>query len=680
MQGRHATQRCLGGVQLAGRGTRHLRTAAKERESPWIMHGGKVEHLAVELLLGLFELKRGAGAKLWTDPDNRKRATMIGRTMELYTRKTLATKSRCRLWERFREDLEASIKAILKDETASVMMMGGAAQGMATVDGDVDLTIFLPSKIQSLQEDRTAVRSVLHLIGRGLKKQGFDGFVVPARVPIIQYRPDPALERLFTYEGSDEMFRFLRLKSSVQLATATQEQAQRIFMEAKELAKRLQTELECRIRVHRSRTLGVLLEFPMAAEAFSAMYRCHRQFDLVHLVPQGTALAGKQSSGKLSSDALLSPDQVWSTLLEQAGKPAAGAKGERSGPVEKEAADAAPAPRKGAGLVTIADILKTAAANSPSFSSAYVPYPFAVDISVAVTPQPWGPRNSELLRRYLSTDPRVQTLAMFVKWWSKHSVPVSINNSRAGWLTSYCVLVMLIHFLIHEKRLQFIDPLSIEPVLRPDTRYPCTTPLTEEDHVQVVRDFVKFCEYYATGFDYEKEVISLVSGRKKTKDECSAKVMSARHTALIIEDPYEDRSLGHPIDHRMLVKIQSTFFAASREITCQIAGISPSVYLKDVVRETAAPILRKNFSFDNDPPKGACCICQFEEPAEGATECTLCLDALQKSTIPLEFFAERTGQAASVPAEVSIREQKKQERSLKEAQFLARHHKGARHR
>eukprot|EP01059_Diplonema_ambulator_P007313 TRINITY_DN16790_c0_g1_i1.p1 TRINITY_DN16790_c0_g1~~TRINITY_DN16790_c0_g1_i1.p1 ORF type:complete len:624 (+),score=123.11 TRINITY_DN16790_c0_g1_i1:33-1904(+) len=610
------------------------------KSNPWVDLGGRLQSLNGELEIGLYELQNGVGEGMWVDKGNLKRAAEMGGVIEEYARATLAPVERCRFWERFREDMEHTVKGVMHDESAKVLMMGGVAQGMAAVDGDVDLTIFLPAHLERIQTDRSYLRSILHLIGRALKKQGFDGFVVPARVPIIQYRPDPDIERLFTLRGSDNVFRFLIFKELPNAKTA------------KSVVASLSAMLNVSVKLHESPVYGFVLEFPQAADAFSAMFRMSRTFAMPHLLQYPNPAKRTASTNKLFAHAT----------------------GDSETPPNTSPTPPTTNPQ---GIVTIDDILKTAAEGRSVSTGAYTPYPFSVDISVAVTEHPWGPRNSELLRRYLSSDTKVRTLAMFVKWWSKHSIPVAINNSRSGWLTSYCVLVMLIHFLIHEGRLKFIEPFTIDPVLEPDTRYPENERLTDEDKVQITRDFIRFCEYYATGFDYDKEVISLVTGTKKTRDKCTAKVMSARNTCIVIEDPYEDRSLGHPINETMLLKIRATFLAGARSMISRVMDTTPEGPLLPELQARGRHILDEYYEFPNAPKDKSCSICKAKEAVESniGNTCEECEDALKQAKTPIEFFSARTGKYAGVQAEVHIREQKRQERALKEHTFLKKNHK-----
>ena len=210
------------------------------------------------------------------------------------------------------------------------------------------------------------------------------------------------------------------------------------------------------------------------------------------------------------------------------------------------------------------------------------------------------------------------------------------------------MLVLLVHFLIHTKRLQFIDPQTIDPVLACDTVYPVTTPLSDDDKVTVVRDFLAFLEFYACGFDYSTEVITLVEEGPKLRTESTAKVLSARNTAVVIEDPYEDRSLGHPIDAKMLVEMRASFLAGARSVVevlreknddeVQAHGTNPHVLA--VLKARGREMLDWKFDFEERPNDKSCEVCK-EFDAEQHGVCGTCEKSLVDAQTPLQFFAKR---------------------------------------
>ena len=630
-------------------------TVVNENPNPWTESGGCAKHLAAELDLGMYEegvISEKSGLGIWSGALVQRNAIALGTSIEQYSASTLASKERIVLWEYFRIDIERAIRDTLKDDSVKVLMMGGVAQGMATFDGDVDLIVVLPNHLSQLR-DRSRVRNIFHNICRGLKRNGFDGFVIPARVPIIQYRPNTSLGKLFENGGADNVFRYLKIIDG---------------SPAEELCSSISDTLSRSVRIINVSGVGKVLEFELAANAFSAMFRFPRKLELLHFQP-------KKRSAEDSA----------ARILELRKK-----LGDRSIKEGEENIKISPPlpPQDTDGSVTIDDILRIAAkGRSGGLTGAYVPYPFAVDLSIAVNEAPWGPRNSELLRRYCS-DSRVRNLAMFVKWWSKHSLPVQINASRSGWLTSYCVLVMFVHFMIRTEKLTFIDPESIEPILSAETVYPDVNEMTDTDKIEIVRDFYNFCWFYATEFDPATEVVTILTPNRKQRSECTAKVMSARNVAIIIEDPYEDRSLGHNINADQLVSIRASFLAAARSLRESLTGTAERSILLGVLRERGRGIFDKYFpEFPSGTSNDTTCkICRHNAKRPNGQHaakhlnglCKPCADAFESSSLALSFFAKRTGSSRMVTEQVHITEQRRQERSLRDQQFLERNNKGDR--
>jgi DNA polymerase sigma len=55
-------------------------------------------------------------------------------------------------------------------------------------------------------------------------------------------------------------------------------------------------------------------------------------------------------------------------------------------------------------------------------------------------------RNSQLIREYMQADSRARDLCLLVKYWAKQR---KINDPYRGTLSSYCYVIMVIHFLMN---------------------------------------------------------------------------------------------------------------------------------------------------------------------------------------------------------------------------------------
>eukprot|EP00884_Botryococcus_braunii_P014851 jgi/Botrbrau1/23367/Bobra.0051s0020.1 len=169
--------------------------------------------------------------------------------------------------------------------------------------------------------------------------------------------------------------------------------------------------------------------------------------------------------------------------------------------------------------------------------------------------------NTKLLEDYSKIDGRLRQLAIIVKYWAKRR---QVNDCFRGTLSSYCYVLMCIHFL------QQRDP----PIL------PCLHSVGEKDsyfsrmvgqwkceymdQVEKLQDFGAankesladlvwgFFEYWAWKHDYNNAVISVRTGSylSKSQKEWTRRVGSERHL-VCIEDPFETtHDLGRNVDRQ----------------------------------------------------------------------------------------------------------------------------------
>ena len=75
----------------------------------------------------------------------------------------------------------------------------------------------------------------------------------------------------------------------------------------------------------------------------------------------------------------------------------------------------------------------------------------------------FGLRNSYLLQKYMSAHPCVRPGAQVLKDWSKAT---GLNNSSEGWLCTYAMNVMWLHFLMHKRIHPFVLPGTRAGVLQ----------------------------------------------------------------------------------------------------------------------------------------------------------------------------------------------------------------------
>jgi len=190
-------------------------------------------------------------------------------------------------------------------------------------------------------------------------------------------------------------------------------------------------------------------------------------------------------------------------------------------------------------------------------------------------------RNSQLLRAYMTLDPRARQLAFLIKYWAKRR---EINNPYHGSPSSYAWVLLVIHYL------QTTSP-PVLPVLQ-DLHGP-NVPATDTfvrahdgrafdcyffsdidaigqamshlgtRNVQTVGELlIGFFRRYAREFDFVKNVTSIRTGAFLTKqdkgwDKKEAGFHGDRHL-FCIEDPFElTHDLGRVMDRDTLRYVRS---------------------------------------------------------------------------------------------------------------------------
>ncbi|KAJ9461890.1 Terminal uridylyltransferase cid1 [Diplonema papillatum] len=104
--------------------------------------------------------------------------------------------------------------------------------------------------------------------------------------------------------------------------------------------------------------------------------------------------------------------------------------------------------------------------------------------------------NSHLLRNYF-VDPAARIAAITVKSWSKAA---GINNPKIGYLSSYAVTIMFVHFMLRCGYSKFLDPASLTNKKLPTVAPPHKVPEeTDELHLRVGFLLGGFFWFYGSG-------------------------------------------------------------------------------------------------------------------------------------------------------------------------------------
>lgn len=174
--------------------------------------------------------------------------------------------------------------------------------------------------------------------------------------------------------------------------------------------------------------------------------------------------------------------------------------------------------------------------------------------------RPLGIKNSQLIHAYLKLDPRMAPLIFALKKWNASVKDKFITNEAilladgsinldhipTQALTSYCLTLMLIHFL-----------QTREPPILPNLQKNATDPLHFDEEMKWKSEnkdstgklLIDFFDYYAS-FNFDEYAVSIRVGAPLKKQDCKCK-----HYQVIVEDPFE---LGNSlfITHSLQISIQ----------------------------------------------------------------------------------------------------------------------------
>jgi len=165
-------------------------------------------------------------------------------------------------------------------------------------------------------------------------------------------------------------------------------------------------------------------------------------------------------------------------------------------------------------------------------------------------------RNTRLLKAYAELDLRVKELGLAVKLWAKAA---DVCGSRWN-LSSYAMTLLVIYFMQVHPEVQLpnlpvsafeegADGTTDPGVLKAKNSWDCS--LTVPDLL------VRFFQFYATEFEWGKEVAAVRFGERRSSSDPVFQALRARNASrLHIEDPYEfGRNLHGYIEESKLRKV-----------------------------------------------------------------------------------------------------------------------------
>ncbi|KAJ3031179.1 UNVERIFIED_CONTAM: hypothetical protein HDU68_006050 [Siphonaria sp. JEL0065] len=200
--------------------------------------------------------------------------------------------------------------------------------------------------------------------------------------------------------------------------------------------------------------------------------------------------------------------------------------------------------------------------------------------------------NTRLLNAYSKIDIRFRELVFVVKYWSKQR---NINEPHFGTLSSYCFVLMVIHFLQIRGVLPCLQKIAPDGTLVSNGN-DVTVKLVEDYNVHFYEDvnalvsdglwtcantesvgelLVAFFKYYSAEFPYVHGIASVRIGGVLSKDDkgwTKDKQQELNRSGavkdrfwLCVEDPFEiSNNVGRPVDKETLFEVRGEFIRASK--------------------------------------------------------------------------------------------------------------------
>eukprot|EP01113_Clastostelium_recurvatum_P034954 TRINITY_DN4809_c0_g1_i5.p1 TRINITY_DN4809_c0_g1~~TRINITY_DN4809_c0_g1_i5.p1 ORF type:complete len:717 (-),score=123.88 TRINITY_DN4809_c0_g1_i5:36-2186(-) len=198
-------------------------------------------------------------------------------------------------------------------------------------------------------------------------------------------------------------------------------------------------------------------------------------------------------------------------------------------------------------------------------------YGFKFDLCVE---RPLGMNNSSFLSHCTRMDPRLKPLALLVKAWAKAQ---GINNVQNGFVSSYCLICMLIYYLqtltpaILPNLLGQADRLEPQMVAGYNCAWEMVPTFKSTNRSNLGRLLLGFFYFYGYQFDFENCVVSVRMGlfpppRKMVWQHYGWD----KDSPLCVEDPFEtDFNIGRRIKDDTLLRMVEDFRIA---YACLVKG------------------------------------------------------------------------------------------------------------
>lgn len=175
-----------------------------------------------------------------------------------------------------------------------------------------------------------------------------------------------------------------------------------------------------------------------------------------------------------------------------------------------------------------------------------------------------GIRNTFLLRSYAYADLRVRPMILVVKKWARYN---NINDASKGTLSSYTLVLMVLHYLqtLSEPVLPSLQrdyPESFNPSMNLDMvpegpkHIP---PYISRNQSSLGELLLGFLKYYATEFSWDKQVISVREARAFPKNNSK----EWNNKFICVEEPFERNNVARAVHEKLKFDAIKAKFAES---------------------------------------------------------------------------------------------------------------------
>ncbi|XP_037536397.1 poly(A) RNA polymerase GLD2 [Nematolebias whitei] len=197
-----------------------------------------------------------------------------------------------------------------------------------------------------------------------------------------------------------------------------------------------------------------------------------------------------------------------------------------------------------------------------------------------------GIRNTFLLKGYAYADPRIRPLILVIKKWARHH---QINDASKGTLSSYTLVLMILHYLqiLQEPvlpSLQRAFPDCFDPLMDIDmVPEGCknSPPYTSKNQSSLGQLLLGFLKYYTTQFSWDKHVISVREAATFPR----TKSGEWKNKLICVEEPFERKNVARAVREKHKFDAIKAQFAESCRLLQTTKDLNSIVPVRTIINK-----------------------------------------------------------------------------------------------